>query len=293
MGKRTTSRHENQGGFYTVGTGFVILLVLRTGTLRELDFPQIYPHPNQGVFEMQHINENESSGAVTSQYSSPRRKVQSPIKIARPGMKGSSRIRALVAACLSLFLASCGSLERNLVAATVVAGQAPAHELEQVYYLGVFDPSEQVEPTIYRVRVHGQASAMSSSRFASGWVPADVVDSLSSSINFDNGTVQITGQEAQTLPTLSEGRQLMLFGPEGFREAPDDHRLVILMGSSPEEFFNSVNQSLGQLNQHRVSQRSAGLEQELLTAMLKVRDHVEGLQLIERSLSVSVQGGER
>ena len=38
---------------------------------------------------------------------------------------------------------------------------------------------EQVPPSVYRVRVKGQASFLSATKFASGWVPADLVDSLS------------------------------------------------------------------------------------------------------------------
>jgi hypothetical protein len=36
-----------------------------------------------------------------------------------------------------------------------------------------------------------------------------------------------------------------MFGPEGFREAPRDHRLVIVMGSSPQKFFSAVDSALG------------------------------------------------
>src|SRR6266850_8359765 len=39
---------------------------------------------------------------------------------------------------------------------TAAGGRSPGHEIEQVYYLGVFDPQDQVSPAVYRVTVHGQ-----------------------------------------------------------------------------------------------------------------------------------------
>lgn len=194
-----------------------------------------------------------------------------------------------------LIFCSCGNTEKNVIAATLVGGQAPANEIQQIYYLGVFDPQEQVQPTIYRVRVHGQASAISTKRFASGWVPANLVDSLSTGMTFngDNGSIEITGQESSALSSLSDGRKLMLFGPEGFREAPSEHRLVIMMGSNPEAFFGAINKSINTINQQIVSQRSAGLEQMLLTALLNIRDEKNDLEALKRSLSVeSAQGAE-
>ncbi len=32
----------------------------------------------------------------------------------------------------------------------------------------------------------------------------------------------------------------MLYGPEGFRIVPQDHRLVLVMSSDPSEFFKQV-----------------------------------------------------
>ena len=42
-----------------------------------------------------------------------------------------------------------------------------------------------------------------------------------------------------------DGRRLMQFGPEGFRSAPKDHRLVILMGASPETVEQAFASALG------------------------------------------------
>ena len=107
------------------------------------------------------------------------------------------------------------------IGATLVGGQSPTHELEQIYYLGVFDPQEQIPPTVYRVRVHGQASFISFMRFGSGWVPAQVIDSLGTGVGFDDaGNIEITPAGGEAPPTFETGRGLMMFGPEGFRPAP-------------------------------------------------------------------------
>lgn len=50
---------------------------------------------------------------------------------------------------------------------TLLGARTPANEIEQIYYLGVFDPQEQLEPMVYRVRVHGQASPISGMKFGS------------------------------------------------------------------------------------------------------------------------------
>src|SRR5947208_52474 len=77
----------------------------------------------------------------------------------------------------------------GVAGATVAGAYSPGHEIEQIYYLGVFDPQEQIPPTIYRITVHGQASVISGTEYASGWVPAQLIDSLNSRINTDAGGV--------------------------------------------------------------------------------------------------------
>lgn len=44
-------------------------------------------------------------------------------------------------------------------AVTVVGAQTPSQSIEQTYYVGVFDPKEQIPPALYRLTVRGQASA--------------------------------------------------------------------------------------------------------------------------------------
>lgn len=132
-----------------------------------------------------------------------------------------------------------------LIGGTFIGSQLPSSDIEQVYYLGVFDPQDQLPPTLYRVRVRGQASALSSTKFASGWVRADLIDSLSTiSFQKQGSNFEITKADDRA-KALSTGRRLMMFGPEGFREAPKDHRLVIVMGSDPEKFFSAIDEALG------------------------------------------------
>jgi hypothetical protein len=157
------------------------------------------------------------------------------------------------------------------IGGTVLLAQAPTNEIEQIYYLGVFDPQEQVPPTVYRVRVHGQASAISFMRFASGWVPADVIDSLGTNVEFQEAGAALTIEDEKKLSeALPAGRKLVLFGPEGFRQAPKNHRLVIVMGSSPEKFFQAIDTSLGIVPEVKAKQRSTKLQQNVLAALAEL-----------------------
>lgn len=182
----------------------------------------------------------------------------------------------LVALFLVASTLGCGSLNSRIatgvVTSTLVGGRSPTHELQQTYYLGVFDPQDQLPPTIYRVRVHGQSSFVSFKKFASGWVPAEVVDSLASNISLDQGQVKIEKTGLDDFKTFKPGRRLMLFGPEGFREAPANHRLVIVMGTSPEQFFNAIDTSLGVIAQSTQGTSDSELDKLLFQALTQTRN---------------------
>lgn len=184
----------------------------------------------------------------------------------------------------------CNSVPQNValgaVIGTGVGAIIPAHDIEQVYYLGSFDPQEQVPPALYRVRVRGQASMISWMRFGSGWVPAELIDSLGSSaeINKTDGKIVLTKAGADQLSKLTIGRRLMQFGPEGFREVPKDHRLVIMMGSSPDKFFKAMDEALGAISQAKVDQDSRALNGLLFEALTKVRAEK---QLVEAQLEAA------
>ncbi len=169
--------------------------------------------------------------------------------------RGNNLTLAALVVAAALVSAGCETVQGNVAlgtaGATLLGARTPANEIEQTYYLGVFDPQEQVPPTVYRVRVRGQASAISGMKFASGWVQANVIDSLGTHIEFnkDSAKVEINKEDPNDLVSLQTGRRLMLFDPEGYREAPKDHRLVIVMGASPEKYFKAVDKSLSVVSQ--------------------------------------------
>src|SRR4051794_18904725 len=111
-------------------------------------------------------------------------------------VRGLSRIawtKHSILATIGLISAGClghpeGTIVGVAVPVTALLAVTPTNEIEQIYYLGVFDPQEQVPSTIYRIRVHGQSSALSNMRFGSGWVKAALIDSLNTSVHFDGST---------------------------------------------------------------------------------------------------------
>jgi hypothetical protein len=166
------------------------------------------------------------------------------------------------------------------VGITAAGGHSPSTELEQIYYLGIFDPQEQVPPSVYRVRVHGQASFISMAKFASGWVPASVADSLTTQIEYtDSGQIKTTKDSAQESPTsMKTGRRLVLFGPEGFREAPRDHRLVIIMGTNPSKYFQTVSQVLDAAAKAGHSESNDALLKQILLSVTTINTQKDDLQ---------------
>jgi hypothetical protein len=163
-------------------------------------------------------------------------------------------------------------------------------EIEQIYYLGVLDPQDQVPPEIYRVRVHGQASFIGLTKFASGWVPAQAIDSLSSTVQFDKDSRQakITPASADERAVLQTGRRLVMFGPEGFREAPKDHRLVVVMGSDPEGFFEAIDQSLGIVAQAQNDQRNDTLTRQLFEQLVVLKSERERLGELAKDVDIEL-----
>lgn len=161
-----------------------------------------------------------------------------------------------------------------------------AHKIHQIYYLGIFDPLEQVPPSLYRIRVRGQADFISRTNYAAGWVPAALVDSLGGSIAFDPESKELRfgppGGDAKV--ELETGRRMMLFGPEGFREAPAGHRLAIVMASDPSKFFEAIDDVLGQLSAAKaLSQSDPRTSKEAVLdrvlAATRERDALERLDL--------------
>lgn len=168
--------------------------------------------------------------------------------------------------------------------ATGVLGNSPTTNIVQTYYLGVFDPREQLPPTIYRVRVQGQASALNWTKFASGWVRSDLIDSLSTQVEADRSGVKVNGNGEALKLEQDKGqlnRRLVMFGPEGFREAPKDHRLVVVMGSNPEGFFSGVDRALGVVaSVTQPSQTGPDVVRAVWSDMSRLREQRRALQTL-------------
>lgn len=188
----------------------------------------------------------------------------------------------LLLLCLlsSTMLTACGvtgAIVGGVVVGTIVGAQAPGNEIEQIYYLGVFDPQEQVDPTVYRLTVRGQSSAISQMKFGSGWVPAPLIDGLNSWGGYEKQKLALQEANKETLakqnelPNITTGRRLMMFGPEGFREAPANHRLVIVMGSNPEGFFRAIDESLGQIASVQIATDNSAIKSQLLDELQRLQ----------------------
>ena len=152
----------------------------------------------------------------------------------------SQRLSSWLCGALCVFLPACSGLD-----------SCPPldHRIHQVYYLGAFDPMGQLPPTVYRLRVRGWAPPISTVNYAAGWVPADFVDSLGTSIGLEDGQLTFERKDGSVgKAALETGRRMMLFGPEGFRAAPADHRLAVVMASDPSAFFEAIDSALGQLS---------------------------------------------
>ncbi len=180
---------------------------------------------------------------------------------------------------------------------TATGAYSPNNEIEQIYYLGVFDPQEQVPPSVYRVRVHGQASFISSTKFASGWVRADLIDSLGTEVSWDRdkGGITINKAGENTLSSITPERRMMLFGPEGFREAPKDHRLVLVMGASPQDYFEAIDSVLGSVSQTQAELRNSSLNSLLFEALTQVKAERDSLAQLNRDVDAdlpAMKGGE-
>lgn len=205
---------------------------------------------------------------------------------------------ALAALLGCLFLSGCATTEGTVgltaAGATAFFGGSPNNELEQIYYFGVFDEREQLPPMFYRVRVRGQASGLSGVKFASGWVKAGLIDSLGTSVSMDmaSGNATLAKTEQPVFGDDEADRALILFGPERFRRAPKDHRLVIVMGSSPESYFSAMDQVLGQMSQATAEKVSQDMERELFKALVQLAAEKESLAALDKDVALELKEGE-
>lgn len=192
--------------------------------------------------------------------------------------------RWLAVALTALALQGCGLtvVQRNLVTGTVGASLSPSAEIEQTYYIGSFDPRGQLPPAIYRIRVRGQSSILNATRFASSWVPAEVVDSLTGSLSVDakSGRISVDRNDTTTSSLADAGRRLMLFGPEGFREAPAGHRLVVIMGSDPQMVEQAFSEALGSVAQVKYGRAGVPVERDIFAMLLALGQEREQLTAV-------------
>jgi len=173
-------------------------------------------------------------------------------------------------------------------AATALGGQAPTHEMEQVYYLGIYDPEEQLPQQVYRVKVHGQSSLLSNIRFSSGWVPAKLVDTLDVSLEFDKEGNRLSLQPSTNhadIAALQSGRRHVLFGPEGHRVAPKDHRLVIVMASSADKYFNTITDTLSAVSDFQARADNSKAVRELMLELSRLSLERERLERVQNRFS--------
>jgi len=187
---------------------------------------------------------------------------------------------------MAMVLTGCDTIpHRNqaiLAAGVVAASVTPSFDLEQTYYLGSFDPAGQLPPTLYRIRVRGQSSMLNQTKFASSWVPAEVVDALTGSAKLDvkSGGVKVERDTDTSFNINDSGRRLMQFGPEGFRTAPKGHRLVILMGSSPEMVEQAFSTALGTVALAANGASGNAVDRDALKALLDMGRDKAQLQSI-------------
>ncbi|MGE0144044.1 MAG: hypothetical protein AB7I19_09385 [Planctomycetota bacterium] len=164
-----------------------------------------------------------------------------------------------------------------------IGAAVDGHEIGQIYYVGVLDPHEQVPPALYRITLRGESSLVNSTRFASGWIDAALVDSLSTKIGFDDaGNIAVKNGEKKL--ALKTGRRMWVFGPEGFRKVPENHRLVIVMGSSPQAFFAAVDQTLGELDLARRLDNGQVAAEETIAMLQSLDAQMADLTKLEESL---------
>ena len=99
-----------------------------------------------------------------------------------------------------------------------------------------------------------------------------------------------TGEEKSALT----GRRLVMFGPEGFREAPKDHRLVVVMGSDPSAFFGAVDRALGTVAEATQGvTASAELTRLLLDEQALLRAEGKQLAALAKAVAASAVEGAK
>lgn len=208
-------------------------------------------------------------------------------------MSNYGSIRIVIVCLVISALCGCTMTEKALTGVAYL-GTAPSNEIEQIFYLGVFDPQEQLPQTIYRVRIHGQASALNKMKFGSGWVKAEFVDSLTSQQEIVTQANSLEGDNSKIFNQMLRSdvqRKLIAFGPEGFRISPEDHRLVVVMGSSPDAFFSAVDKVTGDKARMQNKAISQELVRHLFDSLTDLQAQSKALSRVTPKTSVAASAG--
>jgi hypothetical protein len=74
---------------------------------------------------------------------------------------------------------------------------------------------------------------------------------------------------------------MIQFGPEGFREVPSEHRLVIVMGANPSAFFQAVDKTLGSLSPASIQKVKSDFMKQIYKEQLDSRKFAQELNEME------------
>ena len=85
-----------------------------------------------------------------------------------------------------------------------------------------------------------------------------------------------------SVPELNDPvKRMFLLGPEGIRISPGGHRLVVVMGSSPEKFFEAVDSALGSLSTAELGKVDAQTRDAITNEYRRLMDERESLQALK------------
>ncbi|KZN52816.1 hypothetical protein [Pseudoalteromonas luteoviolacea] len=209
-------------------------------------------------------------------------------------------VRAKLSALFLCYtLGGCGLTPQEAGVVGAIAGGGSTYftthtvtgEVYQVYYLGVFDPINQISPTFYRITVRGQSNLFSDMKFASGWVPAESIDTLTSKVEMTNQGLNVDANGGAQI--TSARRKFVLMGPEGVREGPENHRLVIVMGSSPHNFFSAIDSAMGELLSFEQTKAHDPVNRMLMEELLSIAQERQLLEgFCRNSTSLCTEGAE-
>lgn len=100
----------------------------------------------------------------------------------------------------------------------------------------------------------------------------------------DSGQAWMPNSRAKIYPPLEVPelldpvKRMFMIGPEGVRIAPAKHRLVIVMGSSPQNFFKAVDESLGEIAKVEIEQADGETARAISEEQLRRHKEMAAIQ---------------